>query len=150
MGYSLGGYNTSLLAGLDADLQCAIAGIPLTDMAAAVWRHMPGLQRRQIESQGLDLAQIQRALTPVSPLALSPLVPKDRRYIFAATGDQLVPTDQALRLWQHWDEPECCWYQGSHLSVRREASVRRFVTSALTRSGLNESDHVAPAVASHA
>lgn len=141
MGYSLGGYNTALLAGLESDLQCAIAGIPLTDMAGAVWRHMPGLQQRQLEAQGLDVAKIQRALTPVSPLALAPLVAKDRRYIFAATGDQLVPSDQALRLWRHWDEPECCWYQGSHLSLRREASVRRFVAAALANSGLNESDH---------
>lgn len=140
MGFSLGGYNTALLASLDADLRCAIAGIPLTDMAGAVWRHMPELQRRQLTAQGLDVPQIQRVLTPVSPLSLTPLVPKQQRYVFAATGDQLVPTDQALRLWQHWDEPEFCWYQGSHLSVRREASVRGFVASALANSGLYEGD----------
>lgn len=140
MGFSLGGYNTALVAGLESGLACAIAGIPLTDMGGAVWRHMPELQRRQLTAQGLDLAQIQRALTPVSPLALPPLVAAQRRYIFAATGDQLVPTDQPQKLWQHWQQPEICWYHGSHLSVRRESSVRRFVSSALAQSGLNESE----------
>lgn len=145
MGFSLGGYNTALLAGLDGDLACAIAGIPLTDMGGAVWRHMPELQRRQLQAQGLGLAQIQRVLTPVSPLALPPLVAPERRYIFAATGDQLVPTDQPQRLWTHWEEPEICWYHGSHLSVRREHSVRRFVASALANSRLNEDLYETPA-----
>ena len=141
MGYSLGGYNTALLSSLEGDLSCAIAGIPLTDMAAAVWRHMPELQRRQLQMQGLDVAQIQRVLTPVSPLALTPRISHEKRYIFAATGDQLVPSDQAVRLYNHWQQPETLWYQGSHLSVRREAGVRRFVADALANAGLREPRH---------
>lgn len=144
MGFSLGGYNTALLASLDGDLACAIAGIPLTDMGGAVWRHMPELQRRQLHAKGLDLAQIQRVLTPVSPLALAPMLAAERRYIFAATGDQLVPTDQPQRLWRHWEQPEICWYHGSHLSVRRESSVHRFIASALRNSGLGETLHDVP------
>ena len=136
LGYSLGGYNTALLAGLEADLACVIAGIPLADIPAVTWRHMPLLQQRQLEAGGLCLPDIQNALRPVSPLALPPRVAHARRFIFAATGDQLVPPEQPQRLWHHWGQPACHWYQGAHLSVRREAGVRAFVADALVRSGL--------------
>lgn len=136
LGYSLGGYHAALLAAFEADLACVIAGIPLTDIAAALWQHMPALQLRYMEASGVTEAGLRAALTPVSPLHLTPVVAHERRYIFAATADQLVDPAQPYRLWQHWQQPAMRWYNGSHLSVRREAELLTFVEEALGRHGL--------------
>lgn len=136
LGYSLGGYNTALLAALEEDLAAVIAGIPLADVSMALWRHMPAIHLYHLESRGITREWLQRLLAPISPLTLPPLVTPERRYIFAATGDQIVPPAQPLALWRHWDEPECRWYQGSHMSVRRESTVAAFVVEALMARGL--------------
>lgn len=136
LGYSLGGYNASLVASVEQDLQCVIAGIPLVDIADALWLHSPQLQLRYMESIGLNRDLVRSVLRVVSPLAMAPRVPQDNRFIFAGTGDRLVPPAQILRLWEHWQRPECLWYQGSHLSVRRERSVAEMIESALSDSGL--------------
>jgi len=34
-------------------------------------------------------------------------------------------------LWEHWEQPEICWYEGSHLSFPLESKVTDFVTDAL-------------------
>lgn len=136
LGYSLGGFNTALLSAFEPDLACVIAGIPLADIPAALWHHLPDVHLRYIESQGIDPAYVRKVLAPVSPLQLPPRVDHDRRHIFAATADQLVPAAQPLQLWQHWGEPPIHWYHGSHLSVRYEAAVGPFVEKALRGTGL--------------
>jgi hypothetical protein len=136
LGYSLGGYHAALLAAFEADLACVIAGIPLTDIPAALWEHMPALHLRYIEAQGLSQPELSALMAPVSPLHLPPAVPHERRYIFAATADRLVDPEQPLRLWEHWGRPAMHWYHGSHLSVRQEAELLPFVEDALRRHGL--------------
>lgn len=136
LGYSLGAYNAALLSALDDDLRCVIAGIPLADMADVVWRHLPILHLRYIEAAGVTPALARAALAPVSPLLLPCRVPADRRFVFAATGDQLVPPGQATRLAGHWGGAPIHWYHGSHLSARREASVQTFIEQCLDQSGL--------------
>ena len=139
LGYSLGGYHAAMLAAFEADLACVIAGIPLTDIPNALWKHMPDLHLRYMEAQGISQAELSALLAPVSPLHLKPVVPHERRYIFAATADQLVEPDQPYLLWEHWDRPSMHWYHGSHLSVRREADLLPFVEDALRRHGLIDS-----------
>ena len=72
----------------------------------------------------------------ISPLDLKPLVPRERRYIFGAVGDRLVPPDQVRDLWLHWERPRIVWYQGGHLSFRAHAAVRRLVRDGLHEAGL--------------
>ncbi len=136
LGYSLGGYHAALLAAFEPALACVIAGIPLVDIPTVLWRHMPTLHLRNIETHGITRDWPSRIMAPVSPLYQPPVVPAGRRYLFAATGDQLVPPEQPLRLWYHWDQPSSHWYQGAHLSVRRELGASSFVDDALTESGL--------------
>jgi dienelactone hydrolase len=135
-GLSLGGYNTALLACLDDDLACAIPGIPATDFARLVWRHGPRLQIRYAEHQGLLQDEVAEVTRVVSPLALEPMVPKERRYIFGGVADRLVPADQVRDLWRHWDRPRIEWYQGSHVSFRFHRSVNRLLDDALRESAL--------------
>jgi hypothetical protein len=72
----------------------------------------------------------------ISPLDLAPRVPFERRYIFGAVGDRLVPPDQVRDLWLHWERPRIEWYQGGHLTFRAHAGVRRLVRDALREAGL--------------
>jgi dienelactone hydrolase len=133
-GLSLGGYNAALLSGLDEELDCVIAGIPATDWTRLVWRHGPSLHIRHVEHGGLVHDEIQELHRVVSPLALKPHVPRERRYLFGGVADRLVPADQVRDLWRHWEKPRIVWYQGSHLTFLGHAPVRRMLHEALSES----------------
>jgi dienelactone hydrolase len=135
-GLSLGGYNAALLSTLDDDLACAIAGIPLADIPDAMIRH--GLLSA-IGGRGfgnLDTARMSEIMRVVSPLALEPQLPVERRFMFAAVADQFVPPEQAGRLWEHWDRPRIEWYQGAHMTFRAHPNVRLLVEEGLRSAAL--------------
>jgi hypothetical protein len=69
----------------------------------------------------------------VSPLGLAPRVPREGRYIYAGLVDRWVRPANIVTLWEHWERPSICWYQGGHLSALSERSVQRFVDGALRR-----------------
>jgi hypothetical protein len=139
-GLSLGGYTAALLAGLDDDLACVIATVPAVDFANLMERHAPAHFRNdprlsRLTALALDVQRV------ISPLAIEPRVPIDRRYIFAGVADRLVhPLHQVQRLWTHWDEPTITWFQGSHLGGFRSRRIRDFVEEALRDAGLL--DHI--------
>ncbi|MFP5304722.1 MAG: alpha/beta hydrolase family protein [Gammaproteobacteria bacterium] len=134
LGFSLGGYNAALLAAYESDLDFVVAGIPAVDFAATLWRFLPPLHLRYFASRGLDEAHYRRVLSVVSPLSRPPLVDRSRLHIFAAAGDRVVPPSQALTLSAHWQVVPT-WYQGSHLSVRREPTTRAALAQALAGVG---------------
>jgi hypothetical protein len=144
LGYSLGGYNAALLAQYDARLDFVVAGIPPSDMAVALWRHIPPTHRDYFAAHGLDRERYQRLLTPVSPLARPPAIDRDRLYMFAGTADRLVLPDQTLALARHWQAP-VQWYQGAHLTFRGETVVRSHIEAAMQRAGWPVSAHVGSA-----
>jgi len=130
-GLSLGGYTTALFASLEADLACAIAGIPAADFLRGATRVMTGLDALWMQRLGVDLDMAHQVLRPISPLALDPKVPKERRYILAATGDRLVTPDQVRDLWVHWDRPRIAWGAASHVTALREPEPRALLREAL-------------------
>ena len=136
MGYSLGGYAGSLLACLDENLACAIAGIPATDFTRTYYKHGPDPFVRRGADVGVDEETMRDVLSVVSPLVLQPRVPYARRYIFAAIADRIVPADQPRDLWRHWERPRIEWYPGAHVTFRAYRGVFRLVRDALTESGL--------------
>ncbi|WP_051071259.1 alpha/beta hydrolase family protein [Ilumatobacter coccineus] len=130
-GISLGGYFTSLLACFEDDLACAIAGVPEADLVRGMRRNVEALLPPFYEQWGLSWRSLERVNRVVSPLAMDPLIPKEARYIFGGLVDRWVRPGNVHALWEHWDEPEICWYQGSHLSFRIEPEVNRFIDRAL-------------------
>src|SRR4051794_20097 len=160
-GVSLGGHVAALLAGLDPDLACVVAGVPTSDvatmMAATVRQHWG--EDAVVESGVED--ESYRALSRlVSPLSLPVLVPHDRLFLYAAIGDRLVTPpplpvlaphaglflsaamgagvatpQQAIALGRHGDKPEILWLQGAHI-LNNVGASRRFVVDALARSGV--------------
>jgi hypothetical protein len=135
-GLSLGGYSTALLASLDAGLDCAIAGIPATDFARLSWMHGPPDSLRRAEEAGVGLGETTDLKKVVSPLALVPRVPRERRYVFGGCADQLVPPDLVRDLWLHWERPAVHWFPGAHCTFGLHPPVRRFIEQALRESGL--------------
>lgn len=135
LGYSLGGFNAALLASYSDAFDVVISGIPLVDIADALWRNFPDVPQRGVEALGINETLIRRLLQPLSPLAASCRVPKAHRYVFAGTADQLLPPPQAQALARHWGcEPR--WFVGSHLSVRHERVVKDCIEQALAGAGL--------------
>ncbi len=98
-GISLGGYTSAVLAGVEDNLACVIAGVPPTDMIAHR-EYLASPQERRVASiAGVDLALDRALYRVVAPLDLPPRVPLEGRFMFAATGDQFVPVEQVHALW---------------------------------------------------
>jgi hypothetical protein len=134
LGYSLGGYNASLLAAYEPGLEFVCAGIPLADVASALWRHLPEPQRGYFARNGLDQERYRALLHVVSPLARAPQLAPERLHLFAGTADRLVTPDQPLRIAGHWNRP-VNWYAGGHLTFRGEHSVVRCIQDAMASAG---------------
>lgn len=143
-GLSLGGYNAALLAALESNIACAIAGIPATDFSRLAWRHGAPLEVNYAEHRGLVHDEVRELMQVVSPLALTPRVAAERRYIFAGVSDRIVPADQPRDLWRHWERPRIVWYQGSHLTFTRHPQVDRMLVAALREAELVSRLDVAP------
>lgn len=136
LGLSLGGYTTSVYAGLVDDLACVIAGIPLVDIPRLLERHAVPERLREARQHGYSLERVREVLRVVSPLALTPRVPKAGRMLFGAVADRLVTPDHVLDLWRHWEEPEIVWFQGGHVTYRAERSVYAGIDRTLRAVGL--------------
>jgi hypothetical protein len=132
-GISLGGYIVSLVAALDGDQSCVIAGVPEPDLVRGMRRNVEGMLPPFYEQWGLSWSALERVTSVASPLAMAPLVAHDRRYVFAGLVDRWVRPGNVRSLIDHWEDPHVCWYAGSHLSFAREPEVRRFVAEALSR-----------------
>jgi len=135
-GVSLGGYNTALLASLEHDLSCAIAGIPASCFPSLLEEHAPRFLLRIGERLGLAWEDMRRIMRVVSPLAMHPKIPVERRYVFGGLADRLVPPEHVYGLWDHWERPRIAWYQGSHLSFHFEPEVRILMFEAFSQSGM--------------
>lgn len=130
-GVSMGGYAAALLSGLDEDLNCAIPGIPATDIASLLWWHSSTDAIEASARKGLTLRRAARAYRVISPLGVRPLLPKARRHIFGGIWDSFVPAAEVHKLWAHWEQCDMLWYPGAHLTAATHPQVREFVSAAL-------------------
>lgn len=130
-GISLGAYTSALLASVEDDLACVIAGVPPSDVLATREHLMSSLERRLMVAPGLDFARYRDVQRVVRPLCFTPKLPLERRYMYAATGDQFVPVEQIHALWQHWQQPRIAWCQGGHVSALGQREPRALVDEAI-------------------
>ena len=138
-GVSLGGYTAALLASLERNLDCVIAGIPAACFVRLIRTHAPRPAVRMLELFGVDFETLELLLRPVAPLAIAPRVPRARLFLYAGTADRLATADHARDLWLHWRRPRIAWYEGSHVSFLFEAKVEQLIEHALATSGLGRS-----------
>ena len=140
LGHSLGGYAVSLLASLEEDLDCVVAGNPAVDPAHLFWNNALALATHSLSAEGIREESFRALLRPVSPLALEPVVPHEHRAIFAGVVDRVVPPVQAHSLWRHWEEPRIAWYQGAHQRFIRSSEGRQVLEDALRAADMLRKD----------
>ena len=136
-GVSLGAYVVSLLAGLEDGLDAVVAGIPMVDLPALFHEQSPLHVRARAIEHNIIGGNAEELFRAVSPLAVAPKVPVDRRFIFAGYGDRLALPEHARRLWEHWEHPQASWYWGSHVGYLWSRQVATFLQDSLAASGLS-------------
>jgi len=134
LGLSLGGYTSAVLAAVEDDLACAIVGVPPTDMVAHRHYLDSPYQARLARIAGVSDELEREVYRVVAPLQLAPRVVRERRYMFAATGDQFVPLEQVQALWQHWGQPQISWCTGGHVSALLQRAPRQLIDRAVAES----------------
>lgn len=137
LGLSLGGYLTALAAGLDPDLDFAVAMVPPVCMGDLSWRFFErSRQRRRGADPAFSLPELRAAFRVHSPLAHPPRVPPERLLIVAGRGDRIVPPEHPNALWRHWGEPAIHWFSGSHLAPFGRRRVVRAIAQHLEALGI--------------
>ncbi len=136
LGLSLGGYTTGLVAALEPDLDCAIAGIPVVDLFDLIERQAGSGIAAVADRFGLSWESVRELGRLISPLALPAVLPRERCFVFAGLGDSLAPPAHARALWHHWGEPRIEWYPGGHVGFVVEPRVQSLVREALDQTGL--------------
>jgi len=136
-GISLGAYVAALVASLEDDLACVIAGIPAVDFPNLARDNEPWIMRRYGDEFDIDWRLIRAISHVVSPLAFSPRVPREHRFIYAGLADRVVHPDQPRALWRHWGRPEIHWFSGGHVLGIWNASIGTFLERCLASSGLS-------------
>ncbi len=133
-GMSLGGYTTALVAGLEPDLDCVVAGLP----AATVYRPLIAAAaskrtvRRTMESHDLLGDSVEAVHRVITPTAYPCQVPRERRFIYAGLADRISTPREPYLLWEHWDKPTILWSKNTHMGTAASPRVRRFVRQAVT------------------
>lgn len=133
-GASLGAHVGALVAGLDDDLSAVVAGVPTSNLLDVFRRHIPARLRPRADEHGLMGEEAHAIHRVVTPLSFPPVVPRDRLFIYAATGDRMATAKQAHALWKHWGEPAIEWFGGNHIAFLWSGGTARFVHDALAKS----------------
>jgi len=139
LGFSLGGFNTALLSTYQEGLDFVVAGIPLVDIASALWRVMPAAYGAYLDRRNVSVDHYRQLLSPVSPLSRPPLLDVSRRAIFAGLVDRVVEPEHPMRLSAHWGVP-VGWYHGGHLTFRGEPIVSRSLRDMMAAAGWSDRD----------
>jgi pimeloyl-ACP methyl ester carboxylesterase len=136
IGHSLGGYVAALLCCLEARIDCVIVANPAVDPSYLFWRNALSLATRYLQTAGVTEKKMSTLLRPISPLAMRPLVDRERRAIFAGLADRVVSGDEAHSLWHHWERPRIYWYQGTHTAFLSTREGRSFIAASLREAGV--------------
>ena len=129
-GVSLGSYVSALAAGLEEPLDLLLAGIPAVDFNAVFLGQTPASVRKTQWFHAFHEAVVELN-QQLLPLTATPATPLNRRYIYAARGDRVLPAqEQSLKLWEHWGRPRTFWFDGAHVPQVRNKRVRQFVAEA--------------------
>lgn len=130
-GVSLGAHVSATVAGLDDQLGGVVAGVPTCDLLEVFLRHVPARIKPRATEHKLISDETRALLKVTSPLTYPSLIPKERLFIFAGTGDRMSPPKQALELWRHWGEPEIRWFDVNHMAFIWNGSINAFVRDSL-------------------
>jgi len=117
LGLSLGGYVSSLVAGLTKAPAFVIPLVPPVDMADMAGRFYESSRYKESELEHpLDREIRDKVYRIHSPLTFALQLPRENALIVAGRGDRVVPTEHPQALWLHWEKPDIYWFSGSHVA----------------------------------
>lgn len=122
LGLSLGGYISSLMAGLTDDLDFIVPMVPPVCVGDLAWRFFSASRKRPARA-AFTREELRAGYRVHSPLTYPLRIDKRRVLIIAGRGDQIVHPDHPHTLWRHWGEPDIYWFSGSHLAPFRRGEV---------------------------
>ena len=133
-GMSLGGYLTSICAGLSGDFDFLVPLVPPACMGDLAWRvyRDTGHHRSGYEPVLTEM-NMRAAFFIHSPLAHERRVAREKILIAAGAGDRIVPPEHPSALWEHWDRPAIHWFRGSHVAPVVGRGLMRAVSAHLQR-----------------
>jgi len=136
-GVSLGANTAALTASLEDGLDCIFASIPAVDFPNLARDNEPWIMSRYYDNEFEMDWQLVRTITHVvSPLALPPRLPRERRFIMAGVADRVVRPYQPRALWRHWDRPEIHWFSGGHVVGQFKDTIGDFLEACLRKIGM--------------
>ena len=112
----------------------------MSDQPALVWHHTAPAALNALAAEGLTQDHVRELLQVVSPLRLPPLLPKEKRFIYAAVADRFVPAAQVRALEAHWEHPATCWYPATAPSTSTRCSRRSTPASSVGWAGADGSE----------
>jgi hypothetical protein len=116
-GISLGGYTTSLLAGVEDRLSFAVPNVPVVSLIDLIlqWFPIAPVVKLALRATGTTVQEARHVTAVCSPLTYAPLLPKDNLMIVGGAGDRFAPPKHSRLIWDHWDHPRLHWFPGNHL-----------------------------------
>lgn len=115
-GGSLGGVVTLTTTVNEPLLDFAVAWVPPSSWADLTSNSqlVPYVVQAIYDSGiGFDLAR--QVFYPTSPANFQPAISKQDVLIVAGMGDNFVPVNQPILLWEKWDKPQIHWFPGGHV-----------------------------------
>lgn len=117
VGFSLGGYVSSMIGNLDEDLAFCIpvaSPVNLADMLMDWWP-TSSLIRQLMSKAGLDISDFRKVTAAHCALSWRPRIEHSRLMIVGGDGDRFVSPQITQLLVDHWQAPHTLWHAGNHL-----------------------------------
>lgn len=139
-GVSLGGYTTSLMAGLDERLQFAIPLVPLVSLPDAMmeWKPLDTVIKTAMRWYNVSMQDVRATTGFHSPLSRPVLLPPERLLIIGGLGDKLATPRHSETLQQHWGNCALHWHAGAHALPRQQEQTNQVKKSFLQSIGFIE------------
>ena len=117
-GTSMGGWMTSLVAGMESDLNLLFVGTAPVDLIT-VLNESPFVRsiRKDVFDSGVEIEQIRPVAKALSPFSYPPAIRKDRIRLIGAIHDRVIPPSGVDALWEHWERPILRRYPEGHMSI---------------------------------
>jgi len=117
-GISLGAIVAHLVMGLDPRFVAGAALLGGGDLAGILWRGLATERARQdLQAQGYTFEDVRRLFAPVDPLTYASLNRPRHVLMVNAARDLVVPTADALKLWNALGRPPIVWLNTNHFGI---------------------------------
>ncbi|MCI0692186.1 hypothetical protein L0337_09310 [candidate division KSB1 bacterium] len=134
LGFSLGAWISAIVASCEPELDFALLAMLPACINDLVWQTRLGEPwRRQFEAAGLNAAATAPLYQFIDPANLKPLLPPERRELFAAAFDHFMPARHTQMLRDAWQQPNLHVYSSGHIGLLWSRKFLRDIRQSLAR-----------------